>query len=225
MSLIRGISPGRRVADPVGPAEDAVGEELVVEPAPACATAARGRRGCGCSAWPAAGRCAGTSTSRSGGSPSASSSNRSSASSQSIGASWASRVNSGSTSKVTAVRMPRAPSPSRATSSTSGFSSGVGPQQLAAAGDQLEARHLGAERGDRCRRCRGCRWRSRRRWSARRCRPCCAGSGRASPGALLSSCERRAGEGGHGHRVLVDADDAAQAGRAQQEPVGERRCR
>ena len=43
-------------------------------------------------------------------------------SSQSIGASWASRVNIGSTSKVTAVRMPSAPSPRRATSSTSGLS-------------------------------------------------------------------------------------------------------
>ena len=53
----------------------------------------------------------------------ASSSKRSSASSQSIGASWAARVNSGSTLSVTDVRMPRAPSPIRASASTSGFSS------------------------------------------------------------------------------------------------------
>ena len=54
---------------------------------------------------------------------STSSSKRSRASSQRIGASWAARVNIGSTRSVTEVRMPSAPRPIRARASTSGFSS------------------------------------------------------------------------------------------------------
>ena len=150
----------------------------------------------------------------------ASSSKRSSASSQRIGASWAARVNSGSTRSVTEVRMPSAPRPIRASASTSGFSSASARSRVPSPGDHLEAGDLGAERGH-------------------------PSSGPVGPGRdgtgdrllvdvthvvqrqaeLLQGgvqlVQRRTGEHGDGHRVTVDADDTAQAVRAQQQAVGE----
>ncbi len=107
------------------------------------------------------------------------------ASSQPIGVSLASSTKSGSTRNVIVVSTPSAPRPSRANSRISGFSVSVARDDLAGAGDQLQPADLGGQRRPRRRRCRGCRSRWRRRASARRCRPCCAGSGPAPASSAL----------------------------------------
>ena len=122
-----------------------------------------------------------------------------------IGCSCASSTNSGSTRKVIVVRMPSAPRPTRATSRTSAFSSRVGAEHLAVAGDQLEAGHLRASPAATPAGAVGAGARWRRPGSARRCRPCCAATGRAARGSAFSSLQRRAGQRGDGHRVAVDA--------------------
>ncbi len=122
---------------------------------------------------------------------------------------------------VTEVRIPRAPSPSRATSRTSGFSSASARSSTPSPVTISRPGHLRAQRGHLAARAMG------------------AGGDRTGDGLLgdvshvvqrqvealqggVQLVQRRAGKCGHGHGVAVHAHDAAQAAGPQDQAVGER---
>ena len=118
------------------------------------------------------------------------------------------------TASVTLVMTPRAPSPTRAASNSSGALVGVAVHDRAVGDDQFQRTHLGGDARRTGRRCRGCRWRSRRRPSAGRCRRGSPWPARARSSSAVEPVQRDPGPDRHEARRRVRRRPAGRAGPA-----------